>query len=81
MSLRANATKPQRNVSTIVDLQKRNFRSELTVTIPDNDNLSLPFLEETDHFYASTSFNALSTCANSQLFQHFVNCWCESTTL
>ena len=75
MSLRANATKPQRNVSTIVDLQKRNFRSELTVTIPDNDNLSLPFLEETDHFYASTSFNALSTCANSQLFQHFVNCF------
>lgn len=75
MSLRANATKPQRNVSTIVDLQKRNFRSELTVTIPDNDNLTLGFVEHADHFYASTSFNALSTCANSKLFQHFVNCF------
>ena len=75
MSLRANATKPQRNLSSIVDLQKRNFRSELTVTIPDNDNLTLGFIENPDHFYASTSFNALSTCANSKLFQHFVNCF------
>ena len=75
MTFRANATKPQRNLSAIVDLQKRNFRSELTVTIPDNDQLSLPFLERDDHFYASYSFNALSTCANSELFQHFVNCF------
>lgn len=33
----ANATKPRKNESRIVDLNMKNLRSELTVTIPQND--------------------------------------------
>lgn len=33
---RANATKPKRNSSRVVDFQKRNLNSELTVTVPES---------------------------------------------
>lgn len=79
--LRANSTKPVRNTSKIVDLQKRNLNSELTVTIPTNDNWT-PYVGEgfrqavnENYSYSIINRSVIGMLAESELFLHFAQCF------
>lgn len=76
---RANATKPKKNESQIVDLQRKNMNSELTVTIPINikDTFSLVATGEgVDARNMSIhTYGALSFLQSSSIMQHFSKCF------
>ena len=75
--LRANSTKPYRNESKIVDLNKKNLNTEVTVTIPQNirwnDNLVLN--EATNEYTKISTKSVLSNMADSELFVNFAKCF------
>ena len=79
--LRANSTKPVRNTSKIVDLQKRNLNSELTVTIPTNDDWTPARAEGFNpaagegYSYSIINRSVIGMLAESELFLHFAQCF------
>lgn len=80
MSLRANATKPKRNTSQIVDLQRKNLNSELTVTIPENEQWQgalKPHVVNgvTDYYYDISTKSMIAVLAENGLMRHFKRCF------
>lgn len=78
-SKRANETKPQRNRSKIVDLQKRNLNSELTVTIPENEKFSRALHDEEGdnptYQYDVHTESVIAQLAENSLMSHFKRCF------
>ena len=78
---RANSTKPVRNTSKIVDLQKRNLNSELTVTIPTTDDWTparaegFQDVDGEGYSYSIINRSVIGMLAESELFLHFAQCF------
>ena len=73
----ANATKPKMNRSAIVDRNMKNLRTELTVTIPQNDKWTggLKAIAGTNRYYDVQSRSVLAMVSESPLMQNFCECF------
>ena len=76
---RANETKPRINNSKIVDLNKRNFESQLTVTIPHNDvirgNVSADNIQNPTYYDDIKMESVIGRLAESEIMNHFKRCF------
>ena len=78
---RANATKPKRNSSRVVDFQKRNFNSELTVTVPESFVIEGGITRVIDeagkgkYWYGVTTGSVIKSLSLNPLMGHFKKCF------
>lgn len=71
MNRRANATKPRTNSSNIVDLQRRHLNSELTVTIPENENVKGTLEPNGEYLERVNTVSLLAQLAENKLMRNF----------
>lgn len=78
---RANATKPKRNSSRVVDFQKRNLNSELTVTVPESFVIEGGITRVDDesgkgkYWYGISTGSVIKSLSLNPLMGHFKKCF------
>lgn len=72
-SLAANATKPRRNESRIVDFSQKNLKTELTVTIPQHDLWSSGLKSSDGYWYDVQARSVLAILSENELMQNFAS--------